>query len=57
VGRHHVRPSRGGAHVTLSLEWSGWLAPLIRLLYGGLSRRYVDAEAEGLKRRCEAAGG
>jgi hypothetical protein len=38
----------------LSFGWSGWLAPLIRLLYGGLSRRYLETEAQGLKRRREA---
>ena len=39
--------------VTLTLGWTGWLAPLIRLLYGRLARRYVQTEAESLKRRCE----
>lgn len=43
------------ARVVLSFGWSGWLAPLIRLVYGDLSRRYVETEAEGLKRRCEAS--
>jgi len=41
--------------VTLSIDWNGPLAPLIRLLYGKISRRYVETEAAGLKRRCEAA--
>jgi hypothetical protein len=31
-----------------------WLAPLIRLLYGSLARRYVPTEAASLKQRCEA---
>ena len=54
VGRHRVDASgAAGSRVTLSIAWSGVLAPLIRALYGGLSRRYVDTEAEGLKRRCE----
>ncbi|MBI2760298.1 MAG: SRPBCC family protein [Chloroflexi bacterium] len=43
------------SRVTLSIDWSGPLAPIIRLLYGGLSRRYVDTEASGLKRRAEAS--
>ena len=49
--------SRGSdrARVTLSFGWSGSLAPLIRLLYGKLSRRYVEAEALGLKQRCEGS--
>ena len=56
VGVHGVVPD--GVHasrVTLSLTWSGPLAPVIRLLFGNLSRRYVEMEAQGLKRRCEAA--
>lgn len=48
VGEHASR-------VTLSLTWSGPLAPVMRLLFGKLSRRYVEMEAQGLKRRCEAA--
>jgi uncharacterized membrane protein len=39
--------------VTLTFGWTGWLASLIRLLYGRLARRYVQTEAESLKRRCE----
>ncbi len=55
VGGHRVdtagdRTSR----VTLSLTWSGPLAPVVRLLWGKLSWRYVEMEAQGLKRRCEA---
>ena len=54
IGGHRVETRGNGAYVTLSLGWSGSLAPLIRLLYGALSRRYVAMEAQGLKRRCEA---
>jgi uncharacterized membrane protein len=55
IGGHRVETHAGnGAYVTLSLGWSGFLAPLVRLLYGTLSRRYVAMEAQGLKRRCEA---
>ncbi len=57
VGGHRVESTGPrSSRVTLSVDWSGWLAPLIRLVYGKLSRRYVDMEAEGLKRRAEAAG-
>jgi len=55
VGHHRVDPAGDGAsRVTLSITWSGLLAPVINLLYGNLSRRYVAMEAQGLKRRCEA---
>jgi uncharacterized membrane protein len=39
--------------VTLTFDWTRWLAPPIRLLYGKLARRYVQTEAESLKRQCE----
>ncbi len=56
VGVHTVDPvGDSAARVTLSLTWSGPLAPAMRLLVGRLSRRYVAMEAQGLKRRCEAS--
>ena len=48
VGEHASR-------VTLSISWSGRLAPVFRRLFGKLSRRYVEMEAQGLKRHCEAS--
>jgi uncharacterized membrane protein len=57
VAGHRVEPSPGGGStVTLTFSWSGWLAWLIRLVYGKLARRYVRTEAESLKRWCERAG-
>lgn len=56
VGVHTVDAT--GDHtsrVTLSITWSGPLAPVIRLLFGKLSKRYVQMEAQGLKLRCEAS--
>jgi len=56
VGGHRVESTGPrSARVILSVDWSGWLAPLVRLVYGKLSRGYVDMEAEGLKHRAEAA--
>jgi hypothetical protein len=43
--------------VTLRIEQSGWLAWAVRPFYGGLTRRYMRMEAEGLKRRAEGGGG
>src|SRR5687767_2675160 len=43
VGRHSLEPTADGkVRVTLSITWSGPLAPLIRLFYGKLSRSYVE---------------
>ena len=56
VGGHRV--DAAGEHasrVTLSLTWSGPLTPIMRLLFGKLSQRYVEMEARGLKRRCEVS--
>ncbi len=55
VGGHHVVAETGGsATVVLSIEQSGFLSPLLWLFTGALTRRYVEMEAHGLKRRCEA---
>ena len=53
VATHRVEPLGARSRVDLAVEWSGLLAPLINLVYGRLSRRYVETEAQGLKRRCE----
>jgi hypothetical protein len=54
VGGHHVVAETGGsATVVLSIEQCGLLSPLVWLFTGGLTRRYVEMEAQGLKRRCE----
>lgn len=44
----------GTVTVTLSFRQTGVLAPIVGLFAAGLTRRYVDMEAEGLKRRSEA---
>jgi len=54
VGDHRIEPRPGGGStVTLVLRQTGFAAPVIRLLFGGLIRRYVEMEAQGLKRRAE----
>ena len=55
TGRHWIEPIEGGSRVTLSIQFGGVLAPLITWLTRGLIARYVDLEANGLKRRSEAA--
>ena len=56
VGLHAVEAVAEGSRVTLTVRFDGWLAPLIALLAGGLTRTYIAMEAAGLKARCEAAG-
>ncbi|MBL7490903.1 SRPBCC family protein [Frankia sp. AgB1.9] len=54
VAEHRIdRTDDLGVTVTLSVRQSGLLAPVIGLLTGRQTRRYVDTEAQGLKHRCE----
>jgi hypothetical protein len=50
TGTHTVT----GEGVTLALTQKGPTAPLVGLLYGRLTRRYVTMEAQGLKRIAES---
>lgn len=53
VARHRLDARPGGTLLTLELVQTGPLAPLIRLLFGRLTRRYLAMEAAGLKTFCE----
>ena len=56
LGTHHVRPTAGNrTTVTLGIHQSGPLAAAVALLTAGRTKRYVQMEADGLTRRCEAA--
>ncbi|MCF0096490.1 SRPBCC family protein [Micromonospora sp. MH99] len=53
-GEHRVLPLPGGrTRVEVAIDQAGPLAGLIGLLYGGLLRRYVRLEADGLRARAE----
>lgn len=52
--QHSVEPVPGGTHATLSLHYEGGLARLIGRLTQGITNRYLNYEAEGLKRQSEA---
>jgi uncharacterized membrane protein len=55
VGRHCVEPkTTDSVTVTLSLEQTGFLAPVIGRVMARLTRRYIDMEARGCKARSEA---
>ena len=56
VAAHEVRASvSGGSAVRLSLRQTGPLSWLLGFWLAKVSRRYVEMEAQGLKRRCEGA--
>jgi len=52
-GRHEIRATERGSIVTLTLIQTGWLASLLRPFFAALAKRYVQIEAQGLKKRCE----
>ncbi len=53
---HYLTPQGDGTvDVRFTITQSGPLAPLIALFARNLTRRYVDMEAYGLKRRCETS--
>jgi hypothetical protein len=54
AGGHRVEARRSGSLVTLTMQFSGWLGPLLARLMRGISERYMSMEAAGLKQRSEA---
>jgi hypothetical protein len=56
AANHTITPTEGGrSSVTLAIHSSGWAVRLFGWLLAGTGRRYMDMEAQGLKRRAEAA--
>ena len=59
IARHQIEPlGPDRSRVRLSVTQSGWLGSVMGRFYRGLTDRYLAAEAEGLRARCErpAAG-
>ena len=54
VASHTIREQESGSIVDLTIDMTGWLSPLAGFLFGKLTRRYMEMEAQGLKRRSEA---
>ncbi len=54
VATHVIVPDGNGSKVTLTVDLSGIVATLFGPIIAGQSRKNVDMEAEGLKRRSEA---
>ena len=53
TGTHEVRTVDGTVRATATLDQEGLLGPVLGLATRGLTRRYLRAELEGLKRYCE----
>ena len=56
VAGHRVEAlGEGRARLTLTLDMRGILIPIIALFYKKLTNRYMNLEAEGMKRAAESA--
>jgi uncharacterized membrane protein len=54
TAEHRLTPRPGGGvGVTLSIRQTGPLSPFVALFTSRITRRYMQMEADGLKRRCE----
>lgn len=53
VANHRIEPTASGSRVTLSVEQDGFMTWLMRPFIKRIGERYIEAEAEGLKRRAE----
>jgi uncharacterized membrane protein len=53
-GHHAVEPIEGGTRGTLGLEYHGAVGRLLARLTRGMTERYLDFEAAGLKGRSES---
>jgi uncharacterized membrane protein len=51
IARHEVIPDGVGSRVTLSVEQTGPMGAVAALLWGRLTQRYVELEAESLDQR------
>jgi uncharacterized membrane protein len=54
TGDHRIESVGSSRRITLSINVSGPLGPLVSRLIRGLNQRYIATEAKGLKERCEA---
>lgn len=55
IARHRIEPAGEGARVTLEVEQAGLFVAILAWWLKGLSRRYIDMEAAGLKARSEGS--
>ena len=53
VGDHRLQPEGSGCLVTVEIRQTGPLAGLAAVLFGGVTRRYLRMEAQGLKAKAE----
>ena len=54
VGEHRLEPEGDGVRLTLAIEQSGLLTPVLKLFYKKTILEYLDLESKGFKRRAES---
>jgi uncharacterized protein YndB with AHSA1/START domain len=54
VGTHEIAIDGSRSEIRLRIDQHGFLAPLVQLLAGRRTRRYMEQEARGLKQRTES---
>jgi hypothetical protein len=54
LAHHSIEPVGDGSRATLRLEYSGMLGTLLARLTRGITGRYLEYEATGLRRRSES---
>jgi hypothetical protein len=54
TARHLVTSAGNGSRATHSVEFSGFLGPLLARVLRKLNKQYVTTEAQSLKKRCES---
>ncbi len=53
VADHEVRTEARGSSVELRVRFEGFLGGLVGRIYGGITERYMNLEADGLRARSE----
>jgi hypothetical protein len=53
TAHHFIEPVATGSRATLSINFRGPVALLVGWLTAGRTKRYLEMEAQGLKRRSE----
>lgn len=53
TGHHFVEPTNSGSRATLALSYDGIFGGLLAKLTEGITKRYIEMEARGLKARAE----
>jgi hypothetical protein len=56
TGEHRLDPEGGGVRLTLAIEQTGLLVPILKLFYKKTILEYLDLEAKGFKMRAESGG-